>query len=183
MAAAVSTILATRRLVPCRWRLEDPSAARARLGDPEAMRFSDRCPLDAAGLAAGLEEATAEAEAPTPLGVWAVVPRGAAAPAGYPSLREGPRVGPGRVVLGLRLMPGLWGKGFAAEAARAALSRLPEARPEANAVALVDPGNAASVQWLRRLGFAQTVEVMFEGCDHPDHLYLLSPDGGANSCS
>ncbi|MEO0682758.1 MAG: GNAT family N-acetyltransferase, partial [Pseudomonadota bacterium] len=129
MAAAVSTILDTRRLVLRRWRLEDLSAARARLGDPEAMRFSDRGPLDAAGLAAWLVEATAEA--PTPLRVWAVVPPGAAGPAGYPSLREGPRVGPGRVVLGLRLMPGLWGKGFAAAAARAALSRLPEARPEA----------------------------------------------------
>ncbi len=56
--------------------------------------------------------------------------------------------------LAWHLRPDHWGRGLAAEAARAALAWLAAERPGAAVQAFIDPANTASIRLARRLGFA-----------------------------
>ncbi|MEL6167729.1 MAG: GNAT family N-acetyltransferase [Pseudomonadota bacterium] len=71
-------------------------------------------------------------------------------------------------VLGIRLRPSAWGRGFAHEAAEAVLSA---AKPNGRVLAEVDPENHRSIRLLKRLGFVEIGEVMHAGYDHPDLVF------------
>jgi RimJ/RimL family protein N-acetyltransferase len=55
--------------------------------------------------------------------------------------------------LGFAFLPAYWSQGYAAEAARAVLDHAREALGVARVVAIVSPGNDASIRLLGRLGF------------------------------
>ncbi|MEM1316304.1 MAG: GNAT family N-acetyltransferase [Pseudomonadota bacterium] len=162
----------TARLRLRRWRAEDAPALEAILGDPKVMRFSDDGPLGPQARAAWLRAALAEAGRPAPLGAWAITRKPEAAAVGYLKLAEDGRIGPNDVELGVRLALSAQGRGFASEAARAAVEALAASVPSVRLVAVVDPGNLASVRLMARLGLVRERDVMFEGYDHPDHLYV-----------
>jgi len=58
--------------------------------------------------------------------------------------------------VGYILHPDHWGHGFAAEAVGASIDHVFATRPLDELIADVDPGNAASIRLLERLGFVQT---------------------------
>ncbi len=58
--------------------------------------------------------------------------------------------------IGFILRPDLWGRGYAFEAASAVVAHVFATRAIDELVADVDPGNAASLRLLERLGFVET---------------------------
>jgi len=78
------------------------------------------------------------------------------------------------VEIGYRLARSTWGQGYATEAARAVLDFAFNDLQLSRLVALIDPGNIASMHVARKLGMHYEKDVMLEGYDHPDHLYALN---------
>ena len=68
-----------------------------------------------------------------------------------------------RTDIGYRLHPDYWGKGLATEAARATLRYGFETLALDEVIALVLPGNAASIRVLEKLGMARTEDVTYSG--------------------
>jgi RimJ/RimL family protein N-acetyltransferase len=69
--------------------------------------------------------------------------------------RDTARPGSGGVELSYLLLPTAWGRGYATEAARAALAWVAEALPGEPLVLCTQVANAASVRLAERLGFAE----------------------------
>ncbi|MEL6550076.1 MAG: GNAT family N-acetyltransferase [Pseudomonadota bacterium] len=161
----------TPRLLLRRWVPEDAARLRAILGDAEVMAFSDHGPLDMASQAKWHTDAMSGAGEESPgRGVWAIEERASGAVIGYVSLKAAPeRLGPDECELGFRFARRSWGRGLATEAVRGVI----EAAGDTEVVAIVDPGNTASVALLKKLGGIMQRDVMLEGYDHPDHLYAL----------
>ncbi|WP_172979929.1 GNAT family N-acetyltransferase [Agromyces agglutinans] len=139
-----------------RFRPLDPSdldAVHAIYADPETWRHlpqgRHRSPEMTAGMIARSEASRREHG----LGTWAVL--APAEPDGEPVL-----VGTAGVTmlgfpawnLGYRFAPGAWGRGYATEAAAAALAAARTAHPEVPVTARVLAGNPASVRVLERIG-------------------------------
>jgi len=66
-----------------------------------------------------------------------------------------------------------WGRGYATEGARAVRDYAFHTLGLVRLVALIDPGNIASLRVAAKLGMAYEREVMLEGYTHPDHLYAV----------
>lgn len=64
-----------------------------------------------------------------------------------------------RAELAWHFHPDHWGRGYAGEAARAALDWLAAEGPLGEVEAFIDPANAASIQLAKRLGFEKAAEV------------------------
>jgi RimJ/RimL family protein N-acetyltransferase len=89
-----------------------------------------------------------------PYGLWAVEPRGGGPVAGSVLLRPLPdadRAPTGDTEVGWHFHPDSWGKGYATEAARGALTRAFDAGI-AEVYAVIVPGNGPSAAVTRRLG-------------------------------
>jgi RimJ/RimL family protein N-acetyltransferase len=109
-------------------------------------------------------------------GAYAVVEQDTSKVIGYCGLFLFPQIdGQSEIEIGYRLAHTKWGQGYATEAASAvrdfALNDLHLSR----LVALIDPGNTASIHVATKLGMHYEKDVTLEGYDHPDHLYLLHP--------
>jgi len=80
--------------------------------------------------------------------------------------------------IGYILHPGVWGRGFAAEACSAVIAHVFRAYDVPAITADVDPRNAASLRLLRRLGFLETGRAAatyeIEG-EISDSVYLALP--------
>jgi RimJ/RimL family protein N-acetyltransferase len=158
---AVPTV-ETERLVLRPWRTEEDLDALAALNaDPRVMRWiAPFRPLSRAESAALLERIVAH-WAQHGYGLWAVSPRGpgggpatAAACMGFAGLAMPaflPAVLPA-VEVGWRLAPAWWGCGLATEAARAAVAHAFGPLGLPRVVSIVDPGNAASLRVVEKLG-------------------------------
>ncbi|MBI1244198.1 MAG: GNAT family N-acetyltransferase [Alphaproteobacteria bacterium] len=156
--------LKTDRLILRPWISEDRAAFAAMNADSEVRRFfpsrQSRAESDASA-----DFLTGQFER-TPFGPWAVEIPGIVAFAGFVGLWETnldvpPR---GRVEIGWRLARGCWGKGYATEAARAALAfGFHEAGLE-EIVAFVVPANRASRGVMDRVGLREVPGGAF---DHP----------------
>ena len=88
-------------------------------------------------------------------------------------------VGAGRLPeFGFILHPDHWGRGFASEAARAAIDHIFAHTDTASLTADVDPRNIASLKVLDRLGFRQTgraERTFLLGQEWCDSIYLALP--------
>lgn len=116
--------------------------------DPEVMRYSTGVkPADDARreeLLAWLREPS------TRLGHWAIAADGAAV--GWVSLV--PLAGTNSIQLAYRLQRSAWGRGYASQAARELCGYAWRELDLAELVAVVWPGNQASIRVLEKLGFA-----------------------------
>jgi [ribosomal protein S5]-alanine N-acetyltransferase len=118
-------------------------------GDPEVMRFSDggaRTPEGTLERVRGL----VEHQERHGFSKWGVCERASGAligDCGMQLLEGGPDV-----ELGFHLRPSSWGRGYATEAARACLDAAFTAIGLAEVIAIVAPGNAASVRVLEKIG-------------------------------
>jgi len=89
--------------------------------------------------------------------------------------------GAGRLELGFHLRPEHWGKGFATEAARAAIAFAFEERMAEELFAGHHPRNAVSARTLRKLGFRYSHDELYPptGLRHPS--YVLTAAEGATA--
>jgi [ribosomal protein S5]-alanine N-acetyltransferase len=108
-------------------------------------------------------------------GPYAVMEKDSSKLIGYCGLFLFPELdGQSEMEIGYRLGRSTWGQGYATEAAFVmrdfALNELHVKR----LVALIDPGNSASIRVAQKLGMQYEKDVMLEGYTHPDHLYALN---------
>lgn len=153
----------TERLV-LRALTPDDAEAFFRLNShPEVMRYTGESPMPSV-------QAAREAIANYPdwddpgYGRWGCLLRSegeAASPIGFCGLKWLPETG--EVDLGYRLLPDYWGRGLATEAARASLDFGFQTLGLAQVVAMVLPGNAASVRVLTKLGMERAEDVTYFG--------------------
>ena len=159
----------TARLRLRPWTSGDLVDVQALLGDPDVMRFSDAGALDRAACKDWLGLALAHDPR---VCTWAVVERHRHPVIGYLRLSQaGQTAAPTEIELGLRFLPRVWGRGYAVEAAQAALDRVTGFDGCTRVIACVDPDNRRSVAVLKKLGMQHLRDVMLPGYDHPDHVY------------
>ncbi|MEH6487523.1 GNAT family N-acetyltransferase [Hyphomonas oceanitis] len=72
----------------------------------------------------------------------------------------------GSVELGWRLRPAAWGQGVATEAAQLLLESITKADAGRKCVALIQPGNGASIRVAQKLGFESTGREIRDGVGH-----------------
>jgi len=155
--------LRTPRLVLRPWRAEDREPFAALNADPEVRRFfpslQTRSESDASAdfLSSQFDR--------TPYGPWAVEVPGVTPFAGFVgpwevNFDDPPR----RVEIGWRLARAYWGKGYATEAAKAALDFAFGPGGLEEIIAFVVPGNRASRAVMERIGLREDPEGAF---DHP----------------
>lgn len=158
------TIIETERLILRQWREDDFDAFAAMATDAEVMEFLLPLPDRAASndVAKRLKAHIAEHG----FGFWALEAPGVAPFIGFTGLLH---VGPDApyapaVEIGWRLARAHWGKGYAAEAARASLKHGFGPLGLEEIVALTTPGNIRSQQVMRRIGMTRNKADDF---DHP----------------
>jgi RimJ/RimL family protein N-acetyltransferase len=76
------------------------------------------------------------------------------------------------VEIGYRLIRSAWGHGYATEAAQAVATYATTLGIQ-RLIALIDPGNVASIRVAYKLGMHYEADVMFDGYTHPDHVYTM----------
>ncbi|MEM9031320.1 MAG: GNAT family N-acetyltransferase [Pseudomonadota bacterium] len=165
-------MIETRRLRLRDWRPADRTCLHPVLGDPEVMRFSDRGALCKADQAAWLSNALSGKCQDGLPGCLAIERKHDAAVLGYVGLsRDATRVGQGDAEIGFRLAMGAWGRGYATEAANGIIDDAAQVGLARRVVAIVDPGNTRSLRVIEKLGMTFERDILFDGYDHPDHLY------------
>jgi [ribosomal protein S5]-alanine N-acetyltransferase len=108
-------------------------------------------------------------------GPYAVMKKDSPELIGYCGLFLFPEIdGQAEVEIGYRLGRSTWGNGYATEAALAVRDFAQNDLHLHRLIALIDPGNRASIRVAKKLGMQYEKEVMLEGYDHPDHLYALN---------
>jgi ribosomal-protein-alanine N-acetyltransferase len=108
-------------------------------------------------------------------GPYAVTERKTQKIIGYCGLFYFPDInGQSEVEIGYRLARSTWRQGYATEAARAVRDFAFNDLQFSRLVALIDPGNIASIRVAKKLGMQYEKDVMQQGYDHPDHLYALN---------
>ncbi|HET6506755.1 MAG TPA: GNAT family N-acetyltransferase [Baekduia sp.] len=145
----------TDRLVLRRWRVGDAARFAAINADPEVMRHIGRGHVLGRGLSDDLIARFEQEWRERGYGPWAVAPRSDdAALLGFCGLTVPmflPEVLPA-VEVGWRFARDAWGRGYATEAARAALAFAFEEHGMREVIAIVDPENARSLRVAEKLG-------------------------------
>ncbi len=167
-------MLETSRPFLRKWRREDITVLSELFADPEVMKYSDDGPRNGAQVSAWLQEQLKDIQGHEAFGYRAIELKATGQVIGYVSLSNAAARGEtGDVELGIRLIRGAWRQGYATEAARRMIDLAFECENAMRVIGIVDPENVKSVRLLRKLGMTFEREVVFEGYDHPDHLYAL----------
>jgi RimJ/RimL family protein N-acetyltransferase len=175
----------TARLVIRPWRPEEVDRFFDIYSREEVSRWFSSGPMrDRSEAVARLQRSLDQLAADGRFGSWAVVERGAIAPAGTILLKALPD-GDGEIEIGWHLHPGSWGRGIATEAAGAVLAHaFAVGVPEVWAV--VDPRNHRSAAVAHRIGMRLTgvthrwyhePSLMFWAGPVQDSTPSLAPDG------
>ncbi len=182
--------LRTARLLLRRWREADLAPFRRMNADPEVMRFFAG-PQDAEQSDATARRLMDFAEA-AGIGPWAVELPGEAPFIGFvgcwptrPQLPFAPAI-----EIGWRLDKRYWGRGYAPEAARAALADAFRRLAAREIVAYTSAGNTPSRQVMEKLGMvhdpAEDFDHFMYPSDHPHRrqvVYRLRADAFRRSCA
>ena len=154
------TLLETERLILRPLTSDDRPALAQILGNAQVMQYS------VAGVLS--EKATGEfiewcqySYHQHGFGPWAVVEKSSAAVAGFCGLNAEQVDDADEIELGYRLAPAFWGRGLGTEAARAALRHAFEHLHVASVIAIVQPGNVASVRVIKKLGYSGFVHSQY----------------------
>ncbi len=177
--APTPIIAQTERLILRALTPADAEALLAVFGDAEVMRYGDG-PRPLEWVRGWVADALARYDQGQPA-PWAIAERSEPGRAiGYCGLFAYDDVnGQPEVELGYRLARAYWGRGYAAEAARAARDYALGALGLTRLVALIDPGNAASIRVAEKLGMVYERDAMLPGYTHPDRVYALGAQGPA----
>jgi RimJ/RimL family protein N-acetyltransferase len=164
--------LKTERLILRQIQFSDTAALMNIFGDDEVMRFGDG--VQTWEWVEGWIQTCLESYAVHGFGPYAVVEQTTGEVIGYcglyyfPDVNEKPEV-----EIGYRLRHSAWGKGYAAEAARAVRDFAFESLNIQRVIAIIDPANLTSIRVAEKIGMHYESDVMFEGYTHPDHVYVV----------
>jgi RimJ/RimL family protein N-acetyltransferase len=107
-------------------------------------------------------------------GPYAVVEQSTGDVIGYCGLFYFPDMhGQPEIELGYRLRRAAWGQGYATETARLVRDYAFHTLHIKRLIALIDPDNVPSIRVAEKIGMHYESEVMLEGYDHPDHVYVI----------
>jgi RimJ/RimL family protein N-acetyltransferase len=81
--------------------------------------------------------------------------------------------GKSEVEIGYRLRRTAWGRGYATEAARAVRDYAFDTLGLTRLIAMIDPANLPSIRVAEKIGMKYEQDVLFDGYDHPDHVYVV----------
>ena len=152
--------------------MSDVVAMTAVFGDPEVMRFGDGV-KSAAWVRDWLSQRIDEADETPGTSPWAVEKKDGFEAIGYCGLFSFPDIGgQPEIEVGYRLARRFWGHGYATEAVRAVRDYAFSGLNISRLIAMIDPGNVASIRVAEKAGFRYEKDVMLEGYTHPDHVYL-----------
>lgn len=111
-------------------------------------------------------------------GPWAIVAKSSGNVIGYCGLFYFDAVnGRPEVEVGYRLARPQWGYGYATEAVQAVRDYAFASLGLSRLIALIDPGNLASIRVAEKAGMHYEADVMFAGYDHPDWVYVVEKIG------
>jgi len=151
--------------------MQDRDALMGVFGDAEVMRFGDS--VQTKGWVQEWLRLCIENYRRRGFGPYAVVEECSANLIGYCGLFHFPDVnGQPEIEIGYRLARSAWGKGYATEAVRAVQAYAFNTLNIKRLIAIIDPSNAASIRVAEKVGMHYEADVMFEGYDHPDHVYV-----------
>lgn len=172
MANNCETILETQRLSLRHFIPGDAKAMEGIFCDPEVMYYED---VESPEWVRGWLKRMIEEHYPTwGFGMWALEEKVSGEVVGYCGLSRFPdRCRPHEAELGYRLVRNRWGRGLATEAARPTCEFGLKTLGLSRVVAIIDPGNTASVRIAQKLAMRYQSEIMFDGYTHPDHVYVL----------
>lgn len=167
-------MLTTERLFLRHFHLLDGEAMMRVFGDADVMRFGEGVQTRK-WVEVWLQTALERYYKTWGFGPYAVVEKQTAEVIGYCGLFFFPDIdGQPEVEIGYRLARSAWGKAYATEAAAAvrdyAFTRLGMRR----LIAMIDPGNTASIRVAEKIGMRYEKDVMFPGYTHPDRMYAIS---------
>ena len=169
--------LSTERLRLRRFSTCDLAACEHLLMDEEVMASSDDGSLSLEEVAAWLAERIEEYDRGDGVEVLAVETKSDRQVVGYCGLWRFDDIGGSpEIEIGYRLVPDVWGIGYATEAAGAVRDYAFEVLGLKRLVALIEPVNKRSIRVASKLGMHYEKDVMMEGYDYPDHLYVLEAD-------
>lgn len=115
-------------------------------------------------------------------GHWALIEKSSQTLIGYCGLVYKPDVnGRPEIEIGYRLAHAFWGRGYATEAVAVVRDYAFSVLGLTRLIAIIDPGNTASIRVAEKAGLRREGEVMFEGYDHPDDIYSIEQPRLASS--
>lgn len=164
-------ICTTERLQIRHVHIGDVAALCHLFGDPAVMRYGDGA-QERPWVEAWLHTTLARYHQHWGFGPYAVTLRATAKLIGYCGLFYVDDVnGRPEIEIGYRLIQSAWGHGYATEAAQAVATYATTTLGITRLIAMIDPGNLASIRVAQKLGMHYEAEVMFDGYTHPDHVY------------
>ncbi|ETX09251.1 GNAT family N-acetyltransferase [Candidatus Entotheonella palauensis] len=170
-------ILETERLLLRHFYRFDDQAMNRVFGDAEVMRYGDGVQTEA-WVRAWLQNCLEHDYPKWGFGPWAVVEKQRREVIGYCGLFYFPDVnGRPEIEIGYRLARAFWGKGYATEAVLAVRDYGFNVLCLPRLIAMIDPGNVASIRVAEKAGMHYEDEVMFEGYTHPDRVYVIARPG------
>lgn len=147
-------MLETARLRLRPLTLDDAAFTLGLLTQPSYLEhIGDKGARDLDGARKYLREGPLAMYAEHGLGLWLVEEKSSGAPIGMCGLLQRPTLPDPD--LGYAFLPEHWGRGYALEACRATLAWGRDARGLARIIAIVSPGNAASIAVLKKLGMVE----------------------------
>ncbi|WP_375176361.1 GNAT family N-acetyltransferase [Marinobacter mobilis] len=141
------------------------------LADPEVMRYSLRGVCDRAATLRFIDWCVACYRSHG-LGPWALLGRSGGELLGFCGLGPEPVGEREEINLGYRLARRYWHQGFATEAVDAVLTHGFQAKRVESVVAIIEPGNVASLRVVEKAGFGDYRMEAFH--DRPARMYRMS---------
>lgn len=165
-------ILETERLFLRHFHIGDAEAMNAVFCDTEVMRFGDG--VQTLQWVREWVRTCSYTYEKWGFGPWAVGEKSSSNTIGYCGLFCFDDVlGKPEVEIGYRLARAHWGNGYATEAVCAVRDYAFEMLGLSRLIAMIDPGNVASVRVAEKAGLRYEQDVMFAGYDHPDRVYVV----------
>jgi RimJ/RimL family protein N-acetyltransferase len=174
-------VVETERLILRHFHLFDVEALQSVFGDAEVMRFGPGVQT-IEWIRDWLRDCLANYYQNWGFGPWAVVEKSTRQTVGYCGLFYFPDiVGEPEIEIGYRLARSVWGRGYATEAVLAVRDYGFNVLCLQRLIAMIDPGNVASIRVAEKAGMHYEKDVMFEGYTHPDRVYVIARPIGDQS--
>jgi [ribosomal protein S5]-alanine N-acetyltransferase len=165
-------VIETERLIIRHFEASDLSPMSAVLGDPEVMTFADGVKSDD-WIRKWLKECIEKLNPEIGASPWAIDLKQGVSVIGYCGLSYFPDIcGRPEIEIGYRLARRYWGRGYATEAVCAVRDYAFTVLDINRLIAMIDPGNAGSINVAEKAGFSYENDVMLEGYTHSDRVYV-----------
>ena len=166
-------VVETERLFLRQFKADDITAMMRVFSDAEVMRYSKgtKSEQEVQDWLGRCQEIYDSGDG---IGPWGVVAKASGELMGYCGLFRFADVGgQEEIEIGYRLARQYWGQGLATEAACGVRDHGFERLGLERMIAMIDPGNIASIRVAEKVGMTYWKEVMMEGYTHADRVYKI----------